>query len=78
MNATPPRSGLAPVNGTRIAYRLHGSGEPLLLLHGGGEPIPRLDVRGMSRHGLAIRKSQPPKSIVRRDVAASACAGVRP
>jgi pimeloyl-ACP methyl ester carboxylesterase len=32
---TIPRSGLAPVRGIKIAYRIHGSGQPLVLLHGG-------------------------------------------
>jgi pimeloyl-ACP methyl ester carboxylesterase len=30
-----PRSGLAPVNGIELAYQIHGSGKPLVLLHGG-------------------------------------------
>jgi pimeloyl-ACP methyl ester carboxylesterase len=32
---TIPASGLAPVNGIEIAYEIHGSGKPLVLLHGG-------------------------------------------
>ena len=29
------KSGYAPVNGLRLYYEIHGSGEPLILLHGG-------------------------------------------
>jgi pimeloyl-ACP methyl ester carboxylesterase len=31
---TTPQSGYAPVNGLRVYYEIHGSGEPLVLLHG--------------------------------------------
>jgi pimeloyl-ACP methyl ester carboxylesterase len=31
---TTPQSGYAPVNGLRMYYEIHGSGEPLVLLHG--------------------------------------------
>ena len=30
-----PGSGLAPVNGIELAYQIHGTGKPLVLLHGG-------------------------------------------
>jgi pimeloyl-ACP methyl ester carboxylesterase len=30
-----PTSGLAPVNGIELAYQIHGTGKPLVLLHGG-------------------------------------------
>ncbi len=30
-----PTSGLAPVNGIALAYQIHGTGKPLVLLHGG-------------------------------------------
>ena len=30
-----PKTGYAPVNGLRMYYEIHGSGEPLILLHGG-------------------------------------------
>lgn len=30
-----PRTGYAPVNGLRMYYEVHGSGEPVVLLHGG-------------------------------------------
>lgn len=33
--ATPARSGYAPVNGLKLYYEIHGSGEPLVLIHGG-------------------------------------------
>jgi pimeloyl-ACP methyl ester carboxylesterase len=35
MTATAPISGLAPVNGIQLAYRIYGHGKPLVLLHGG-------------------------------------------
>jgi pimeloyl-ACP methyl ester carboxylesterase len=31
----PPKTGYASVNGLRMYYEIHGSGEPLVLLHGG-------------------------------------------
>lgn len=31
----PVKSGYAPVNGLKMYYEVHGSGEPLILLHGG-------------------------------------------
>jgi pimeloyl-ACP methyl ester carboxylesterase len=31
---TTPRTGYAPVNGLRMYYEIHGTGEPLVLLHG--------------------------------------------
>jgi pimeloyl-ACP methyl ester carboxylesterase len=31
----PVKSGYAPVNGLKMYYEIHGSGEPLILLHGG-------------------------------------------
>ncbi|HUP87944.1 MAG TPA: alpha/beta hydrolase [Longimicrobiales bacterium] len=34
-NAQTPASGYAPVNGLKMYYEIHGSGEPLVLLHGG-------------------------------------------
>ena len=33
--ADVPASGLAKVNGIELAYQIHGSGKPLVLLHGG-------------------------------------------
>jgi pimeloyl-ACP methyl ester carboxylesterase len=30
-----PTSGVAQVNGIELAYQIHGSGKPLVLLHGG-------------------------------------------
>jgi len=32
---TVPKTGYAPVNGLKLYYEIHGSGEPLVLLHGG-------------------------------------------
>ncbi|HEX8765136.1 MAG TPA: alpha/beta hydrolase [Candidatus Acidoferrum sp.] len=32
---TPKKTGYAPVNGLKLYYEIHGSGEPLVLLHGG-------------------------------------------
>jgi pimeloyl-ACP methyl ester carboxylesterase len=33
--AAAPKSGYAPVDGLKLYYELHGTGEPLILLHGG-------------------------------------------
>jgi pimeloyl-ACP methyl ester carboxylesterase len=35
MTEAAPQTGYAPVNGLRMYYEIHGSGEPLVLLHGG-------------------------------------------
>ena len=35
LTATNLKTGYAPVNGLKLYYEAHGSGEPLLLLHGG-------------------------------------------
>src|SRR5688572_642218 len=32
-------SGYAPVNGLRMYYEIHGTGNPLVLIHGGGSTI---------------------------------------
>lgn len=32
---TQPKTGYAPINGLRLYYEIHGTGEPLILLHGG-------------------------------------------
>jgi len=34
MVGTTPESKFADVNGTRLAYQITGSGEPLVLIHG--------------------------------------------
>jgi hypothetical protein len=46
---TTPRTGYANVNGVKLYYEIHGSGEPMVLLHGGlgasgmfGEILPLL------------------------------------
>ena len=33
--STPVKTGYAPVNGLKLYYEIHGTGEPLILLHGG-------------------------------------------
>lgn len=33
--AAAPKSGYAPVDGLKLYYEIHGTGEPLILLHGG-------------------------------------------
>src|SRR5437879_7140868 len=47
------RTGYAPVNGLKLYYEIHGTGEPLILLHGGVVGItmfgPNLDA--LSRSG---------------------------
>lgn len=35
-----PATGYAPINGLKMYYELHGSGEPVVLLHGGFMTIP--------------------------------------
>ena len=42
MEQSAPRSGYADVNGLKLYYEIHGSGEPLILLHGGVAGIPML------------------------------------
>src|ERR1043165_735818 len=39
---TPPKptTGYAPVNGLKMYYEIHGSGEPVVLLHGAFMAIP--------------------------------------
>jgi hypothetical protein len=46
---TTPKTGYANVNGIKLYYEIHGSGEPMILLHGGlgasgmfGEILPLL------------------------------------
>jgi pimeloyl-ACP methyl ester carboxylesterase len=34
VNAQSPKTGYAPVNGLKMYYEVHGTGEPILLLHG--------------------------------------------
>jgi len=34
-NPTAFRSGYAPLNGLRMYYEIHGTGQPLILVHGG-------------------------------------------
>jgi pimeloyl-ACP methyl ester carboxylesterase len=34
MSKTPARTGYAPVNGLKMYYEIHGTGQPLVLLHG--------------------------------------------
>lgn len=35
--------GYAPVNGLKLYYEVHGSGEPIILLHGGAESTEMFD-----------------------------------
>jgi pimeloyl-ACP methyl ester carboxylesterase len=49
MSGNAPRTGYAPVNGLKLYYEIHGSGQPLVVLHGSfmtielmGELIPAL------------------------------------
>jgi pimeloyl-ACP methyl ester carboxylesterase len=42
MEQSAPQSGYADVNGLKLYYEIHGSGEPLILLHGGVVGIPML------------------------------------
>jgi pimeloyl-ACP methyl ester carboxylesterase len=38
-NTSAFKSGYAPVNGIKMYYEIHGTGQPLLLIHGGGSTI---------------------------------------
>ncbi len=40
---TPPKTGYAPVNGLKMYYEIHGTGEPLIVLHGGLESTEIFD-----------------------------------
>ena len=49
---TAVKTGYAPVNGLKLYYEIHGTGEPLILLHGGvvgiamfGPNLPALSVK---------------------------------
>ena len=44
------KKGYAPVNGVKLYYEIHGSGEPLILLHGG---VGGLDMFGPTLPALA-------------------------
>jgi pimeloyl-ACP methyl ester carboxylesterase len=55
---SPARSGFAQVNGIRLHYEVHGSGEPMVLIHGGlttiGEMRGWLEVLATSRQVVAV------------------------
>ena len=40
LSAPPPTTGYAPVNGLKMYYEVHGSGELVVLLHGAFMTIP--------------------------------------
>ena len=42
--AAAPKTGYAPVNGLKLYYEIHGTGEPLILLHGGVGATGMFDV----------------------------------
>ena len=56
-----PTTGYAPVNGLKMYYEVHGSGEPVVLLHGAFMAISgdRKSTRLNSSH---IQKSRMPSS----------------
>src|SRR5439155_19427268 len=55
---TAVRTGYAPVNGLRLYYEIHGTGEPLILLHGGVVGItmfgPNLALLSEKRQVIAV------------------------
>src|SRR3984893_5077984 len=55
---TAVRTGYAPVNGLRLYYEIHGTGEPLILLHGGVVGItmfgPNLAALSQKRKVIAV------------------------
>lgn len=57
MNESAARNGYAEVNGLKMYYEIHGSGEPLVLLHGGVIGIlmfgPTLPALAASRQVIA-------------------------
>ena len=52
------KSGYAPVNGLKMYYEIHGSGEPLVLIHGGVVGItmfgPNVDALAKTRQVIAV------------------------
>lgn len=53
-----PKSGLAPVNGVRLAYEVRGTGKPLVLLHGGFGSVdmfgPNVDALAAGRQVVGV------------------------
>lgn len=47
------KSGYAPVNGLKIYYEIHGTGEPLVLLHGG---LGAIEMFGSNMQALAAKR----------------------
>ena len=43
MNDMSARTGYAPVNGLQMFYRIHGEGQPLILIHGGFGMVEMFD-----------------------------------
>ena len=71
---TPVKTGYAPVNGLKLYYEIHGTGEPLILLHGGVEHLAmrRADVMGYSLGGgVALRTAIQHPDAVRKLVLVS-------
>ncbi len=54
----PVKTGYAPVNGLKMYYEIHGSGEPLVLIHGGVVGItmfgPNVDALAKGRQVIAV------------------------
>jgi len=55
-NATPMKTGYAPVNGLKLYYEIRGSGAPLVLLHGGVVGITMFgpNLEALSENGKVI------------------------
>jgi pimeloyl-ACP methyl ester carboxylesterase len=56
--STVVKTGYAPVNGLKMYYEIHGTGDPLILLHGGVVGItvfgPNLDALSQKRKVIAV------------------------
>ncbi len=66
------KTGYAPVNGLKLYYEIHGSGEPLILLHGGvgatdmfAEILPLPRTTGRSSQPICRPTGVPPISTAR-------------
>jgi pimeloyl-ACP methyl ester carboxylesterase len=56
--SAPVKTGYAPVNGLKMYYEIHGTGEPLVLIHGGVVGItmfgPNVDALAKGRQVIAV------------------------
>jgi hypothetical protein len=58
----PVKTGYAPVNGLKMYYEIHGTGEPLVLIHGGVVGItvfgPNVEALAKGRQVVAVEFAQ--------------------